>query len=66
MSHSRKYLVPLLLNIALLFPVAGTAGVSSGAHSDSGCVACHTDRDMLTQTLDATEKRISSLIEGPG
>ena len=63
MPCSRPFLVPLVLNIALL---CLPSTVPAAARADSGCVLCHTDRDMLTRNLDTTEKRISSLIEGPG
>ena len=64
MPCPRPLLVPLVLSITLLCLSVGT--VSAAARADSGCVLCHTDRDMLTRNLDTTEKRISSLIEGPG
>jgi hypothetical protein len=52
--------------IALLCAYAGAENGPAAAQHPSGCVVCHTDRDMLTSTRSSTETKISALIEGPG
>ena len=55
-----------MLGLALLAHPAEAENAHGAARASSGCVACHTNRDMLKSALDVQEKRVSALIEGPG
>jgi hypothetical protein len=55
-----------MLGLALFGHPVEAENAQGALGAGSGCVACHTNRDMLKSTLDIQEKRVSALIEGPG
>jgi hypothetical protein len=66
MHHTRLLLTCAMLGLALLAHPAEADYALGTARAASGCVVCHTNRDMLKSALDVQEKRVSALIEGPG